>query len=214
MPRMPSMGGPYPGELAPETQRRPHLYVRTVRSFNANKPARAASARGGTRTHSATWAALFKRADFASLPTRAVCVNRTQPPSYPDGSNFAVAQRFYGRRPPFARGSFSSTTRRLRRPSRAFAPAPAAVGRAARRARATREPAGLRGAGRALPGAAAGVLPAHAVLEGGRRGRAAGGVRRRVQRDARRRPADQRASVAVPDRAQPVAQPPAADAGR
>jgi hypothetical protein len=36
-------------------------------------------ARGGTRTHSARWAALFKRADFASLPTRAGCGNRTAP---------------------------------------------------------------------------------------------------------------------------------------
>ena len=43
----------------------------------------------------------------------------------------------------------------------------------------------------------------------GRRGRAAGGLRRLLQRDLRRRPADQRAAVALPDRAQPLPQPPA-----
>ena len=51
------------------------------------------------------------------------------------------------------------------------------------------------------------------VLARGRRGRAAGGLRRRVQRDAGRRARDQRAPVAVPDRAQPLAQPPAPHAG-
>ena len=51
------------------------------------------------------------------------------------------------------------------------------------------------------------------VLQGGRRGRAAGGVRRRLQRDPRRRARDQRAAVAVPDRAQPLAEPPAPRAG-
>ena len=43
----------------------------------------------------------------------------------------------------------------------------------------------------------------------GRRGRAAGGLRGRLQRGARRRARDQRAAVALPDRAQPLAQPPA-----
>ena len=43
----------------------------------------------------------------------------------------------------------------------------------------------------------------------GRRGRAAGGLRRRLQRHARRRARDQRAALAVPDRPQPLAQPPA-----
>ena len=57
------------------------------------------------------------------------------------------------------------------------------------------------------------VLPPHARLARGRRGRAAGGLRRRVQRDAGRRPADQRAAVAVPDRAQPLPEPPAPHAG-
>ena len=47
----------------------------------------------------------------------------------------------------------------------------------------------------------------------GRGGRAAGGVRGGVQRDAGRRARDQRAAVAVPDRAQPLAQPPAPHAG-
>ncbi|CAA9509819.1 MAG: hypothetical protein AVDCRST_MAG17-1910, partial [uncultured Solirubrobacterales bacterium] len=37
-----------------------------------------------------------------------------------------------------------------------------------------------------------------ALLQGGRRGRAAGGLRGRLQRDARRRARDQRAAVALP----------------
>ena len=61
----------------------------------------------------------------------------------------------------------------------------------------------------ALPVAPAGLLPAHARLARGRRGRPAGGVRGRLQRGPRRRARDQRAPVAVPDRAQPLAQPPA-----
>ena len=76
------------------------------------------------------------------------------------------------------------------------------------------QPGRLRGARRPLPVAPARVLPAHARLQGGRRGRAAGGLRRRLQRDARRRARDQRAAVAVPDRAQPLAQPPAPRAAR
>ncbi len=53
------------------------------------------------------------------------------------------------------------------------------------------------------------LLPAHAQLARGRRGRPAGGLRRRLQRRARRRARDQRAAVAVPHRPQPLAQPPA-----
>ena len=47
------------------------------------------------------------------------------------------------------------------------------------------------------------------VLARGRRGRAPGGVHGRVQRGPRRRARDQRPSLAVSDRAQPLAQPPA-----
>ena len=46
-------------------------------------------------------------------------------------------------------------------------------------------------------------------LDRGRRGRAPGGLREGARGDARRRPPDQRAPVAVPDRAQPLPQPPA-----
>ena len=106
-------------------------------------------------------------------------------------------------------GSLCSTARRRRRPSRTLAAPAPAVGRASRRADPAREPPRLRGAGRPLPVAAAGLLPAHAVLARGRGGRAAGGLRGGVQRDAGRRARDQRAPVAVPDRAQPLAQPPA-----
>ena len=95
-------------------------------------------------------------------------------------------------------------SRRPRPPWPDAAPAPP-VRRAPRRADPTRQPGGLRGARRALPVAPAGLLPPHARLARGRRGRPAGGLRRRLQRDDRRRPADQRAPVALPDRAQPLA---------
>ena len=55
-----------------------------------------------------------------------------------------------------------------------------------------------------LPVAPARVLPPHARLPRGCRGRAAGGVRRRLQRDAGRRAPDQPAAVAVPHRPQPL----------
>src|ERR1700761_2602313 len=48
--------------------------------------------------------------------------------------------------------------------------------------------------------AAALLLPPPARLARRRRGRAAGGDDRRVPRDRRRQPADQRAAVALPDR--------------
>src|SRR3954452_16175392 len=115
--------------------------------------------------------------------------------------------------PPVHFGSFRSTARRRRRSPRSFAAPAPAVRRAADRADQAREPPCLRGAGGPLSVAAAGVLPAHALLARGRGGRAAGGLRRRVQRDAGRRARDQRAAVAVPDRPQPLAQPPAPRAG-
>ena len=106
-------------------------------------------------------------------------------------------------------GLRTNTTEQHVRPSRAVgAPAPA-VRRTPDRADSPRPPRRLRGALLALPVAAALLLPSHARLQGGRRGRAAGGLRRGLQRGARRRTPDQRAAVAVPDRAQPLAQPPA-----
>ena len=128
--------------------------------------------------------------------------------------NFPARRRFHeqrARKGPWepTRGSLCSQTPwRLRTPGPDAAAAPAGR-RAPGRAHAQGQPGGLRGAGRALPGAAARVLPPHAGVARGRRGRPAGGLRRRVQRDARRRPADQRAAVAVPDRAQPLPEPPA-----
>ena len=56
--------------------------------------------------------------------------------------------------------------------------------RAPDRAHPARPPRRLRGARAALPAAAARLLPPHARLAGGRRGRAPGGLRRRLQRDA------------------------------
>src|SRR5215218_3213643 len=79
------------------------------------------------------------------------------------------------------------------------APAPAG-GRAAGRAHAPGSPGRLRSTGPALSAAPARLLPPHARLEGGRRGRAPGGVRGRLQRTSGRRPPDQRAAVALPDR--------------
>src|ERR1019366_6599728 len=52
------------------------------------------------------------------------------------------------------------------------------------------------------------LLPPHAQLARGRRGRPAGGLRRGLQRRSRRRARDQRAPMALPHRAQPLAQPP------
>ena len=152
----------------------------------------------------------LSRPRISSSATRARPGNRT---ATLDSSNFPTLVGLYERRSTSRVEASALTTRRLSRPSRSFAPAQIAVGRASRRARAAREPGRLRGARRALPVAAAGVLPPHAVLEGGRRGRAAGGLRRRVQRDARRRARDQRAAVALPDRPQPLAEPPAPRAG-
>ena len=127
--------------------------------------------------------------------------------------NFPVAVEFLAGGT-LCRGSFRSTTpRRHRRHARALAAAAPAVRRAPDRARPARQPPRVRGARGALPGAPARLLPAHAVEQGRRGGRAAGGVRGRVQRDPGRRARDQRAAVAVPDRAQPVAQPPAPHAG-
>ena len=112
-------------------------------------------------------------------------------------------------------GSFrSQTVSRAPRTRGALAAPPAPERRAADRAHPARPPRRLRGARAALPAAAARLLPPHARLAGGRRGRAPGGLHRGVQRDAGRRPADQRAPVALPDRPQPLAQPPAPPAAR
>ena len=67
----------------------------------------------------------------------------------------------------------------------------------------------LRRAGPPLPGSPAVLLPTHARVDRGRRGRAPGGLRLGLQRDAGRRPPDQRTALALPHRAQPLAQPPA-----
>ena len=99
------------------------------------------------------------------------------------------------------------------RTARAVAPASARQRRAADRADPPRPAGGVRSARRALPVAAARLLPPHARLARGRRGRPPGGLRGRVQRDPRRRARDQRAAVALPDRAQPLAEPPAAHHG-
>ena len=118
-----------------------------------------------------------------------------------------------GRVPSFRVEASCSQTRRRRRPPRADTAAAAAVRRAPGRADATRQPGRLRGARGPLPVAPAGLLPPHARVARGRRGRPAGGLRRRLQRDDRRRARAQRAPVAVPHRAQPLAQPPAPHAG-
>src|SRR5436309_2721946 len=105
-------------------------------------------------------------------------------------------------------GGFSSHT--FGRPVRytgALAAVAPAVRREARRADAPWTARGLRDAVRALRIAPARLLPSHARLARGRRGRAAGGVCGGLQRDARRPPADQRPPGALPDRAQPLAEP-------
>src|ERR1019366_4333098 len=99
------------------------------------------------------------------------------------------------------------------RVTRTVAPASARERRAADRADPPRPAGGVRSAGRALPVAAAGVLPPHAPLARRRRGRPPGGLRGRVQRDPRRLARDQRAAVALSHRPQPLAEPPAAQHG-
>ena len=100
-------------------------------------------------------------------------------------------------------------------PSRPALPAAQVAGRREaggadpRRARAR-----LRGPVRALPLAPARLLPPHAALPGGRRGRPPGGVREGARGDARRFAPDQRAAVALPDLPQPLPQPPSPPGSR
>src|SRR5438067_7059213 len=101
------------------------------------------------------------------------------------------------------------TRKRPARPAGPFCSAASAVRRTPDRAHAARQPRRLRDPLLALSLAAAVLLPTHARLARGRRGCPAGGLRRRLQRRARRRARDQRAAVAVPHRAQPLAEPPA-----
>src|SRR5215217_3146356 len=165
-------------------------------------------ARGGTRTHTPSRAALFKSAASAVPPpgqrsARSYAV--TPLPWFP--RNFPAVQELIPAGEPIPRGIVCRTSDRLSsRTPWTLAAAAAAVRRAPDRARPARQPARVRGARRSLPGAAARVLPAHALLQGGCGGRAAGGLRGRVQRDPRRRARDQRTPVAVPDRSQPLAQ--------
>src|SRR5918992_879710 len=138
------------------------------------------------------------------------------PPPGPPSSvwrNFPAATVSHGRVPV---GSLrTSTLRTSSRACTAIAAAPAPDRRAARRAHPARAPRCVRGARAAVSAAPARLLPSHARLPGGRRGRAAGGLRRLLQRDLRRRPADQRPALALPDRPQPLPEPPApATAGR
>ena len=106
-------------------------------------------------------------------------------------------------------GSFCSPA--FRAPSRAdralSSPSPPER-READRPHQARAPRRLRSARSALSAAPARVLPPHARLHRGRRGRAAGGLRRLLQRHLRRRAADQRPPLALPDRAQPLPEPP------
>jgi hypothetical protein len=107
-------------------------------------------------------------------------------------------------------GSFGSSTHRATSCARrAVATSPAPERRAPRRSHSPWPQRRLRGARPALSAASARLLPAHARLPGGRRGCPAGGLHGVLQRDPRRRPSDKRAAVAVPDRTQPLPEPPA-----
>ena len=192
------------------------------------RPARAprsdlsGSTRGGTRTHTPSRAAAFKPpAVPVRLPGRAVIVRPagrilTSPEAAATlkPSNLSAPAGF-SRTEPFPRPSWKSphSSTPASPASRALAAAAPAARRAPDRAHPARQPPRLRGAGEPLPGAPARLLPPHADQPRGRGGRAAGGLRRRLQRDRGRRAADQRAAVALPDRAQPLAQPPAQGAG-
>ena len=149
-------------------------------------------------------------------PRRRLSWRRCTGPFRLPGAQLRVASVSWvrGAIPRITRGSFCTTTPGSAAARRALAAAAPAERREARGAHPQRPQRRLRGARAALPAAAAGLLPPHAGLAGGRRGRAPGGLRRRLQRAAGRRPADQRPPVALPDRAQPVAEPPAQAARR
>ena len=107
-------------------------------------------------------------------------------------------------------GGFSTNPRQSPRTSRPpLASAQTAGRREADRDGAQRQPGRLRDDRRPLPGPPARLLPPDARLDRGRRGRAAGGLRQRLPGDARRRARDQPAPLALPDRPQPLPQPPA-----
>ena len=110
-------------------------------------------------------------------------------------------------------GNSTSTLGATPCPCRPFAPAPAADRRPADRTHPARSSGRLRGARAALPAPAPCLLPPHARLPRGRRGRPPRGLRRLLQGAPRRRSPRQRASLALPDRAQPLPQPPAPAAG-
>ena len=153
----------------------------------------------------------LSRQRLTSFATRArgstVDVHGRLPAQSTATSGYTSSCRSRIRRSPHARGSLS--TQNPGRTARPYAVPTAPVRRAPRPDDAAREPGRLRGPGRPLPVAAAVVLPPHAGLQGGRRGRAPGGLRRGVQRDDGRRTAAERAAVAVPHRPQPQPQPPA-----
>ena len=173
------------------------------------------STRGGTRTHTPSRAAAFKPTGCTSSPTRAAC-----PPDPSRAGGYAETEQLLRSRRVLAGGQSldlvevsalnhagvagthgRSPLLRLQSDERLIA----LVRRGNHHAfEALVEP---------LPGPPARLLPPHAQQPRGRGGRAAGGLRRRLQRDRGRRAADQRAPVAVPDRPQPLAQPPAQGPG-
>src|SRR2546426_2403804 len=87
------------------------------------------------------------------------------------------------------------TRKRSARSAGPLCAAAPAVRRTPDRAHEARKPRRLRDPLLALPVAAPVLLPPHARLARGRRGCPAGGLRRRLQRRARRRARDQRAAV-------------------
>ena len=107
-------------------------------------------------------------------------------------------------------GGISTNSRQSPRTSRPpLAPAETAGRREADRDGPQRQRRRLRDDRRPLPGPPARLLPPDAGLDRGRRRRPAGGLRQRLPGDARRRARDQPAPLALPDRPQPLPQPPA-----
>src|SRR6266480_7338692 len=149
---------------------------------------RGVDARDGIRTRRLLRAADFKSADFASLSTRAGRSYRRLVPETGLGPGPSKSQlrRCYG---VFKAEAQSLTTHGGLRPhtfeqrpgpARAVAAAAPAVGRAVGRTHPPRPARGVRDALRPLSVAPAVLLPAHARLARGRRGRPPGGVRRRL----------------------------------
>src|SRR5947209_6386835 len=159
-------------------------------------------ARRGTTTWHESLARARARSEYSRLILR----------SQPSQRNKPAASVFPGQVPSILDGSFRAEISDWAEPASAEPAAAPAVRRALGRPHPSGRDAGLRSTGKAIRRAAARLLPPSPRLARGCRGCPAGGLRRRVQCDAGRRPPNQCAAVALPNRPQSQPQPSEADA--